>query len=116
MKFIARILVAIAANAIALWAAATYIHGFEISGGPTEVLKIAAVFTILNFVLRPILKLVLGPIIILTLGLGLILVNALILFILDNLSASLTIQTIPALVYATLLIGVINFIFHIVER
>ncbi len=72
----------------------------------------AAILTLLNFILKPILTLVLGPVIILTLGLGLILVNARILKILDLFLNNLTIETIPALLYATILIGVVNFVFH----
>ena len=62
----------------------------------------------------------LGPVIILTLGLGVIIVNAIILFILpiiadhiDFLHGSITIQTIPALFFATLVVSIINFIIHL---
>ncbi|OGY99861.1 MAG: hypothetical protein A2945_02615 [Candidatus Liptonbacteria bacterium RIFCSPLOWO2_01_FULL_52_25] len=116
MKLIARILVAIAANAIALWVAAAYIPGFSLTNDPKQLVKIALIFTLLNFILKPILKLVLGPMIVLTLGLGLVLVNAGILYVLDKISAGLTIQNVPALIYATLLIGAINFVFHLVEK
>lgn len=76
----------------------------------------AGTLTVLNFILKPILKLVLGPIIVLTLGLGLIIVNGLVLWTLDFLSPELTIQSIPALLWATLTIGAINFIFHVAQR
>ena len=116
MRFLAKILVAIAANAIGLWVAAAYIPGFVLTSDPKELIKIALILTLLNFIVRPILKLVLGPVILLTLGLGLIIVNALVLYILDKLSAGLTIESVLALFYATLLIGVINFIFHLIKR
>ena len=116
MKFIARLIVIVAANAIALWAAARYIDGISFSGGIYELAIAAAIFTLLNFFLKPILKLLLGPLIILTLGLGLILVNALILYILDIFSQNLTITGIPALIYATVFIGVINFVFHVATK
>jgi putative membrane protein len=116
MKFIAKIIFAVAINAFGIWAAANYIPGFGLSADFIQLLKIALVFTVLNFVLKPILKLILGPIIILTLGLGLILVNALVLFILDKFSEGLTIETIPALIYATILISVINFVVHFATK
>jgi putative membrane protein len=116
MKLIAKIFVAVAANAIALWVASEYITGFTLTNDPKQFLEIALIFTVLNFILKPILKLVLGPVIILTLGLGLIVVNALVLKILDIFSTGLTIEGIPTLLYATLLIGVINFIFHYVGK
>ena len=116
MRLFAKIAVAVIANAVALYLAATFIHGFVLAGGPEQVLWIALVLTALNFFLKPIFTLVLGPVIILTLGLGLIIVNALILSLLDFLSGNLTIETIPALLYATLLIGVINFVFHMATK
>lgn len=116
MKLVAKILAAIAANAIAFWVAAEYIPGFTLTGNFTDLVKVALVFTLLNFIVKPILKLVLGPIIVLTLGLGLIVVNALMLWGLDKLSGNLTIEGIPALLYATVLIGVINFVFHLARK
>ncbi len=116
MKLIAKIIVAILANGIALLAAAAYIPGFKLEGDLKQIVGIALILTLLNFLLKPILKLVLGPVIVLTLGLGLILVNALILYILDIISKNLTIETIPALVYATILVGVVNFVFHLATK
>lgn len=116
MKLLAKIIVAIAANALGLWAATSYVPGFKITGGFKQFIIIAVILTLLNFVLKPILKLVLGPIIILTLGFGLIIVNALILYILDKLLPNITIETIPALIYSTIIIGLVNFIFHLATK
>jgi putative membrane protein len=116
MKWLAKIVVAVAANAVALWAATSYIPGFTLTGGFSEFVRVALILTALNFVLKPILKLILGPVIVLTLGIGLIIVNSLILYILDFLSKNLTIETIPALVYSAILIGFVNFIFHLATK
>lgn len=116
MKLLAKIIVAVLANAIGLWAANAYIPGFVLTGDFKQVLGIAVILTLLNFFLKPILKLVLGPIIVLTLGLGLIVVNALVLYILDFFSKNLMIENIPALVYSTVLIGFINFVFHFATK
>ena len=67
----------------------------------------------LNLILKPIVKLLLGPLIVITLGIGLVVVNALMLYILDILSKSLTIENIPALIYGTLIISVINYVAHL---
>ncbi len=114
MKLLAKIIVAVLANAAGLWAATTYIPGFELSGGWKQIFMLALIFTALNFILKPILKLIFGPVIILTLGAGLIFVNILLLFVLDKISQNLTIVGIPALIYGTILIGLINFIFHLI--
>ncbi|MBU6500394.1 MAG: phage holin family protein [Patescibacteria group bacterium] len=113
MKFLAKIFLVIAANAGAIWAAATYVPGFHFSGSTIELLELALILMALNLILKPIVKLLLGPIIVLTLGIGLIVVNALMLYILDIFSKSITIETIPALVYGTLIVSVINFIVHL---
>lgn len=116
MKFLAKIIITIAINVFALWAAATYIPGFKITSDFKQIVIIAIIFSALNLVLKPIIKLILGPVIVLTLGLGVILVNALMLFILDKLSQNITIETIPALIYGTILIGLINFVLHLATK
>lgn len=110
---LARLIVSLVANALALWAAATYISGFHLEGDLKELAIIALILWGLNVFLKPVLTLFFGPIIILTLGLGLIAVNAFILYILDLISENITIENTQALLLGTLLIGVINFIFHL---
>lgn len=112
MRFLAKIVLAIVINGVALLAAAYWLPGFELQGDLRDIAWIALALTALNYVLKPVLKLILGPIIVLTLGLGLVLVNALLIYILDIFSANLTIQSVLTLVYASLLIGVVNFFFH----
>lgn len=116
MKFAAKILVALIANIIGLLAAAYFVTGFDLNITYQDLLMLGVTLTVLNFVLKPILKLFLGPVIILTLGIGLILVNMIILYILDILSKNLTIETIPALIYSSLIIGFINFAFHFATK
>ncbi len=116
MKLGVKIIVAVIANAVGLLAAAQYVSGFNVSISAQTLLMLAAILTLLNFVVKPILKLFLGPIIILTLGLGLIVVNMIILHILDILSPNLTIETIPALLYASLIIGAINVVVHVAAK
>ncbi len=116
MKTIAKIIVALIANAIGLLAAAYFIPDFHLKITISDLLLLSAVLALLNFILKPVIKLFLGPIIILTLGLGLILVNVIILYLLDILSPNLTIETVPALIYSSLIIGAINFIFHLATK
>lgn len=116
MKFLAKIVVTVAINVFALWAAATYVPGFKISSDFKQIVIIALILSALNFALKPVLKLMLGPVIVITLGFGLVIVNATILFILDKLSQNITIETIPALIYGTIIIGFINFVLHLATR
>jgi putative membrane protein len=110
MRWLSHIVALVVINMIALFAAATYIPGFRLATDFVTLLEVAAILTLLTLLVQPILKLLFGPIIVLTLGLGIIIVHALVLVLLDTLSKNLTIETVPALVYATLLIGIINSI------
>jgi putative membrane protein len=127
MHWILRVILTLAGNALALWVAYLIVPGFILNAnvhawtGILQLVVIALILALLNWIVKPILTLVLGPIIILTLGLGLIVVNALILFVLPILAnyldfsrGSITIQTIPALIFATLIVSIINFAIHLI--
>ncbi len=120
MHWLGKIILIVAANAFALWLANQYVPGFVLQGTWVQIAIIALVLALLNFILKPILTLVLGPVIILTLGLGIIIVNAIIVWILpivadhlDILRGSISIETIPALFFATLIVSAVNFIIHL---
>lgn len=117
MGFIARIILAVLVNGLALFLSARFVDGFILAVSDLKAFAIAAlILTALNFILKPALKLLLGPIIILTLGLGAILVNAVILKVLDFLSPALSIQGLVPLLYATLIITATNVVFHFITR
>ena len=86
-------LLAVLANAVALWVAAALLPGIEFGGEGTSlvltVVLVAALFGVLNALVKPLLKLVSLPFIILTLGLFLIVVNALMLSLTSWLSGVL---------------------------
>ncbi len=125
MKFIALLILSILLNAAGLALAAHFIFGFHLMGianadgfskpgSVQEILVVALILTALNMILKPIVKLFLGPIIILTLGLGLILVNSFMLFLLTLLSNNLRIEGISAFLWGSLILGVLNFIAHLI--
>ena len=116
MRFILKIVFAILVNAFALYTASYFIDGFLLSGSWSGLFVLALIFTLLNFFLRPILKLVLGPLLLLTLGLGIVIVNILVLYILDIISNEITIHGYMPLFWGTLLIGVVNGLFHILHK
>lgn len=111
----------VAGNALALWLAYLYVPGFDLSTDWVQIVLVGLVLALLNGLLKPVLKLIFGPIIILTLGIGLLVINGVILYLLpivtnyiDFLRGSISIQGIPALVYTTLIVSVINFAVHLV--
>lgn len=78
-----KMLFAVIANAIALWVAAALLPGITFGGEGGSmwltVALVAALFGVLNAIVKPLLQLLSLPLIVLTLGLFLVVVNALML-------------------------------------
>lgn len=113
MRFLARLILFFFSNLIALLAAFYFVEGFKIGPGFSDFLLVAGVFTLINVFIRPILKLILSPIIIITFGLGIFLVNVLTLYLLDFLLVNVSIAGLKPLVYATLIISLVNIVIGI---
>ena len=103
-------IIRIIANSGGLYAANTFVPGFSLIGGIKELLMAGAVLAILNTIVKPILKFVTGPLIVLTLGIFIIVINALMLWLTDYIFAFINIQNLTALVWATIIIGVLNIL------
>jgi putative membrane protein len=73
-------------NAAALWAAAWLLPGLDFGGTVVQLLLVAAVFGIVNSMVRPILTVLTCPLIVLTLGLFALVINALMLMLTGMLS------------------------------
>jgi putative membrane protein len=121
MHWIFKVIFIIIGNAFALWVANLYVPGFVVSLNWGQLLLLAFVLAVLNFLLKPLLTLVLGPIIVLTLGLGILIVNGIILWLLpivashiDFLHGSISIQSVTALIIGTIIVSVVNLVIHLV--
>ncbi|MBA3345644.1 MAG: phage holin family protein [Gemmatimonadales bacterium] len=68
-------------NAAALWVATRLIPGLSFDGGLVQLLLVAAVFGIVNSLLRPILTVLTCPLIVITLGLFTLVINAVMLML-----------------------------------
>lgn len=82
MSLIIRLIV----NAIALWVATVIVSGIELEGASTQdrvitLLVVAAIFALVNVVVRPIVQILSLPLYVLTLGLFTFVVNALMLLL-----------------------------------
>lgn len=82
MSLVIRVVV----NAIALWVATVIVSGVEIESASTQeqvitLLVVAAIFALVNVVVRPIVQLLSLPLYVLTLGLFTFVVNALMLWL-----------------------------------
>ena len=68
-------------NAVALWVAAYFVGGIDISGDWWQLLILAAIFGLVNAFIKPIVKLLTLPITLVTLGLFTLVINALMLLL-----------------------------------
>jgi Predicted membrane protein len=75
-------------NAVALWVAAHFISGLTFTGDLLHLLAVAAVFGLVNSLVRPLLTILTCPLIIITLGLFTLVINALMLILTGWLSES----------------------------
>lgn len=68
-------------NAAALWVAAWLLPGLDFQGTLVQLFLVAAVFGVVNSLLRPVLTVLTCPLIVLTLGLFTLVINALLLML-----------------------------------
>ena len=101
-------------NAVALWVAARLVSGIELSGEFGPVLLVAAVFGLVNALLRPLVMLLSIPFVILTLGLFTLVINALMLMLTAALVGSLSVRGFLAALWGSLLISLVSLLFSLI--
>ncbi len=103
-----------ALNAAALWVAASIVPGLAFTGGIGRLLLVAAVFGVVNSLLRPLLTILTCPLIVLTLGLFTLVINALMLLVTGWLSEGLnlgfTVMGFWAAFWGGLVVGLVSMI------
>lgn len=118
MSLIIRLIV----NAIALWVATLIVSGVELEGGSTQdrvltLLVVAAIFALVNVVVRPIVQLLSLPLYVLTLGLFTFVVNALMLlltsWIADLLDVPFSVDDFWSAVLGGLVISFVSWILNL---
>lgn len=97
-------------NAAGLIVASRVLPDFILAGDLASIATLAFLLMLGNTIIRPILKFIFSFVIILTLGLFTVVINAAILAAIDFFSVSITITSIPTLIYATLIISIANLI------
>jgi putative membrane protein len=101
-------------NAVALWVAARFVPGIELSGEFGPVLLVAAVFGLVNALIKPVILLLSLPFVILTLGLFTLVINALMLMLTAGLVGALSVSGFWAALFGSLLISVVSTLFSVV--
>jgi putative membrane protein len=113
---LSRIIFFFLVNLIGLIVASYLIEGFSITSNFENLLILTGIFTAINILIKPIIKFIFTPFIVLTLGLFSLVINATILKLLDIWSENVNILGIQALIYATLIITVVNLILTFVAK
>lgn len=107
-----------AINALALFIAVQLVPGLHFTGTIPQLFGVAAVFGVLNAVLKPILALLSCPLILLTLGLFALVLNGAMLLLTARLAAGWGFSVdgwLPAIL-GGVLIGVVSFLAAVVIR
>ncbi len=107
------LVVRIFVNAVALWVAARLVGGIELSDQFWPVVLVAAVFGVVNALIRPLVLLLSLPLVILTLGLFTLVVNALMLLLTASLLDALAVEGFWPAVLGSLVISVVSFLFSV---
>jgi putative membrane protein len=107
------LLVRILVNAVALWAASRLVGGVTLTDDFWPVVLVAAVFGLVNALIRPVVLLLSLPLLILTLGLFTLVVNALMLLLTAALLDALTVDGFWAAILGSLVISVVSFLFSV---
>jgi putative membrane protein len=110
------ILVSWAANAIALGVTAWILSGMSFHGSVSAVILAAAIFGILNTILKPVLRLITLPLAVITLGIAWFFVSLLMLWLTDLLVDKFTISGFWTYVWATIIIWAVNVVLDVVLR
>ena len=99
---------------LALLAATQVVPGVEYHGPWWGLLLVAAIFGLVNALVRPVVVFLTCPLVLLTLGLGLILINAAMLGLTALLAGDwLTVEGFLPAVLGALLISVVSFLFNL---
>ncbi len=104
-----RILIRVGINAVALFAAAGLVGGITLEEGFWKLLLVAAIFGIINAVLKPVLVFLSIPFIVVTFGIALIVINALMLVITDALTEAIEIDGFGSALLGAVIISIVSW-------
>lgn len=97
-------------NAVALWAAAAVVPGIALAGDFWGIILVAAIFGVVNALVRPIILVLSIPLLILTLGLFTLVVNALMLLLTAVFTQHLVVEGFWPAVLGAILISIVSFL------
>ena len=105
-----------ACNAAALYVATWVLDGVHYGNDWWSLLIAAAVFTIVNLIVKPILSILSIPFIVVTLGFAYFLINVLMLYLTDWIVPDFELDTFWWAALAAIIVSLLNFVLHLVLR
>lgn len=109
----ARLIIRLIINAVAIWAAASLENGITFQGDLLNMIVVALIFGLVNAFIKPVLRFFAFPLLILTLGLLTLVINALMLMLTAAVSSSLTVDGFWAALLGSVVISVVSFVLSI---
>ena len=106
-----KLIIALISNIAAILAAEYFVTGFQVTHDPVGFAIVAVLFMLANGLLLPMLRFILKPIILITFGLFSLVLNGATIYLVDFFSTNLTISGLMPLLYATIIIGMVNATF-----
>ena len=97
-------------NAAALWAAARWVDGIELTSDWVGILVVAFLFGLVNALIRPVVKFFAFPLILLTLGLATFVINGAMLWLTAQLTGTLSVRGLGAAVIGALVISIVSWL------
>ena len=108
------LLIRLLINAGALWAAARWVSGIELTSSMTGILVVAFIFGLVNALIRPVVKFLAFPLIFLTLGLATFLINGAMLWLTAQLTPHLSVRGMGAAIIGSVVISVVSWLLSVV--
>lgn len=99
-------------NAVALWAAAKLVDGVSLAGEPVDIVIVAAIFGLVNALLKPIVTFFSFPLIVVTLGLFTLVVNAAMLAVTSSLSSVLSVDGFGPAFVGALVVSIVSMLLN----
>ena len=105
-----KLILSLVINGASLWAAATLVDGIRISDQLEEVVVVAAIFGLVNVVIKPIVRFFAFPVILITLGLFTLVINAGMLMLADRFADALVVSGFESALLGSLVISIVSMV------
>ena len=110
---VTRLIIGFFANLAALFVAKYFVAGLTVTQDLAGLAIVVILFTIANSLILPMLRVIFKPLSWLTLGIFPLLLNGVLIYVVDFLSESITINGLLPLIYTTVIFGIVNAFFSL---